>query len=216
MSDKFLNEQYKAEIKSIQEFYHPVDERALDSYKHWRQDWLGYIECTYPWSGGSVLETIVYRLEVLRADLRYFCHHVDGAKMIKELDEAIELGRKLVKFDYDADAYKYLRHHSTNYARIQTRDNPPAVLTVIQLPAEDPFDFMKIIDDTVVSPIDTYLAEHNLKNNVDVEVCYYSVKDAEDVRDTFKQMMADAKKARDADKNKFFKILANKLESWGD
>lgn len=214
---------FKAEIKEIQEFYHPKKFRKHDVHKDWKEDWKGFVECTYPWSGSSILETIVYRLEVLRTDLKYFCHHTEGEKMIKEMDEAIAIGRKILDFDYENNAYEFLRNHTTNYALVYKKLTPNPkdmrdgeLLTKIEMPRDDEFNFKKVIDKTYISPLDKYLKDNNLKEYKDVNVGYIGEWDIPENHDVWMKMLKEAKKQRNVDKRNFYHILCNKLESWGD
>lgn len=222
-SYKSKHKKYKAEIKEIQEFYHPKKYRKHDVHKGWKEDWKGFVECTYPWDGLNVFTTLVYRLEVLRANIRYFSYHVGAEDEIKEMDEAIALGRKIIDYDYDDDAYKFLKDHVTNYALVYKKLSPDPkdmrtgeLITKIVMPRDDSMNFKHAIDKKYVSPLDQYLKDNNLKEWKDVSVSYTGEWDIPENHDVWSLMLKDAEKKRKADKRKFYHILYKKLESWWD
>jgi len=106
---RLRRKKYLKELNEIKEFYYPKKYRRASKHKHWKEDWIGFVENTYPWDGSNIFTIIVYRLEVLAANLKYFSHHVGSASEVKEIEEAIAIGRKLM----DEENY---RHESSEYS----------------------------------------------------------------------------------------------------
>lgn len=48
MSDRLTRKAYLKELAAIKEYYNPKSQRKFNKNKHWKEEWKGYVEYTFP------------------------------------------------------------------------------------------------------------------------------------------------------------------------
>lgn len=212
ISPRARKKAYRAEINAIKEHYRPKKYRRQDKHKDWKTDWKGYVECTYPWDGSSILEMIVYRLEILRACLRHYGHHEGSEAEVEEMGEVIELGRKIIEDNYSEGAQEFSREHCAHIINIYlgkkcTDENKIGELVKWKYDNFD--DYFGDKDINVWCRAKGY-------DRKAVSTSYSGRWDDMKNHDIWLELLQSATTQREEDKKKFFNILADKLETWWD
>lgn len=121
---KIRHKKYLKELEKIKEFYNPKKYRKSNKCKVWKEEWKGYVETTVPWDAGNIFESLVFRLEVLQANLFYFGHHVGSEDDAKEIGEVVKLGRKILNDSaYHDEAHEYAEKHCKHYTSVYKKGN---------------------------------------------------------------------------------------------
>lgn len=212
ISPKARKKAYRAEIKEIKEHYRPKKYRKQNKHKDWKTDWKGYVECTYPWDGSSILELIVYRLEILRACLRHYGHHVGSEAEVEEMGEVIELGRRIIEDDYSEDAQEFSRQHCAHVINIYLGKrcvDENKIGELVKWRSDSLYDYFGDKDVEVWCRAKGY-------DRKDISTSYSGRWDDMKNHDIWMKMLLSSTDRREEDKKKFFSILADKLESWWD
>lgn len=202
---------YRTEIEAIKEWYKPKKYRKQNKHKDWKTDWKGYVECSYPWDGSSILELIVYRLEILRACLRHYSHHVGSEREVEEMGEVIDLGRKILEYDYSEEAQEFSRQHCAHVINIylgKSIDNIK-IDELVKWKSDNFDDYFGDRDVDVWCRAKGY-------DRKDVSTSYSGRWDDQANHDKWLELLRAGNAKREEDKKKFFNILAEKLESWWD
>lgn len=203
---------YLKELEEIKEFYNPKKYRKVNKHKDWKDDWKGFVEYTYPWDGENILTMIVYRLEVLAANLKYFGHHVSSDEEVKEITKVVNLGRKLLDDDnYRLDSRAYRKKHCKSYAYVYKderelgksfkKSNLLAKLEA-EIGESEPI-------------IDRWLKANNLTYK-DVHVSYGAEWDRDDSSKVWLDLIKSENDEMQSDRRRFFASLADNLSRWWD
>lgn len=215
ISPKARKKAYRKEIEEIKEYYRPKKYRKTSKHKDWKTDWLGYAEYTYPWDGSCILELIVYRLEILRACIRHYSHHVGSDREIEELTDAIQLGRKIVNNAYDSEAQKFAKEHCAHVIYIYKKIKNGRCLKenllgeLIKWGDRDSDDLFYEAD------LDAWCEDQGI-NKKEIDCMYGGRWDEQKNHDVWLELVQAGNKQYEEDKKKFFALLAEKLESWWD
>ncbi len=181
--------------------------KGNDKLSHdWKKTWKNFIKYDYPY--GNIIELNIFKLTQIR---EYMDNHTtywreEANKDIKELDKVINLGYKIIEYDYIEEAMQWFEHFSTPIAIIYNKKDRKKVIGKLQ-----GVDF---IDD---SSVDIWLKENNLSRN-DVIVSYTREWDNESLDNDhkFQELLNYCLKNRHKDIDNFFKLIAKNIDSWGD
>lgn len=212
LSPKARKKAYRAEIKEIKEYYRPKKYRKQNKHKDWKTDWKGFVECTYPWDGSDILELIVYRLEILRACLRHYSHHVGSEEEVEEIGEVIDLGRRILEDDYSEEAQEFSRQHCAHVINIYLGKkcvDKNKIGELVKWKSDNLYNYFSNKD------VDVWCREKGYDRK-DVSTSYSGRWDDMKNYDIWMNMLTESITKREEDKKKFFNILAEKLESWWD
>ena len=226
------HKKYLAEVRKIQKSHMSKDEWNDKERinKDWEKIWLPFIKYDHQWDYAYFLDMMIYKLELMRTSFKYFCSHVDQEEMISQIDEAIALGKKIYQDSglYHEPWREYHKKHSTPYAYVYEITGflsdkvklakKGKLLAKIEMPKDDEMDFKHILNKKYKSPLDKWLEENNKKEYKDVSVGYGSEwNNFPKIRTLIsKHILNKCNKNYKKDKEKFFKIISDNMESWWD
>ena len=213
MSGRSTRKAYLKELSAIKEYYHPKSQRKFSKNKRWKEEWKGYAEYTFPWDGGNILESIVFRLEVLAANLNYYSHHEGSDAEVKEILQAVTLGKKILDEDsYYKAAFNFSAAHCATWYLVYKKKTKDLIGEFRVACSSDPelgtFGVGKkqLLD---------WCAANNVKYK-DISVTTRGQWDDPENYNRWTESLEAAAEKRKVDVKKFFNILADKLESWWD
>lgn len=213
MSDRSTRKAYLKELSAIKEYYHPKSQRKFSKNKRWKEEWKGYAEYTFPFDGGNILESIVFRLEVLATNLNYYSHHEGSDSDVKEILQAVALGKKILDEDsYYKAAFDFSVTHCVIRCRIFNKKTKDLIGEFRAVRSSDPeLDTLSINKKQLLD----WCAANNVKYK-DVSVTMRSQWDDPENYNRWTESLEAAAEKRKVDVKKFFNMLADKLESWWD
>lgn len=204
---------YLKELSAIKEYYNPKSQRKFNKNRHWKDEWKGYAEYTFPWDGGNILESIVFRLEVLAANLKYYSHHEGSEAEVEEILQTVALGKKILDEDtYYKIATDFSVDHCATYCLVFDKKTREFIGECKIIKSKDPkADWFIGSEKQLIE----WCTVHNLEYK-DISTAVEGRWDDSENHDRWTGMLDNAAKKRKADIKKFFNILADKLESWWD
>ena len=213
MSDKSARKAYLKELSAIKEYYHPKSQRKFSKNKRWKEEWKGYAEYTFPWDGGDILESIVFRLEVLAANFTYCSHHEGSDAEVKEILQAVALGKKILDEDsYYKDAFNFSAAHCATWYLVYKKKTKDLIGEFKVMNLNDPeLDTFGVAKKQLLD----WCADNNVRYK-DVSVMMRGQWDDPENYNRWTELSTIAAEKRKADVKKFFNLLADKLESWWD
>jgi len=208
----------------------------------WFKSWKYFIKRQYPWCG--LIELIQFKIIEMRDYMQNYSHIVEEEteKQIKEMTEVIELGKKILKDDYDNYAHAWNAANSVQvtlvYKKIDNRAinyNKGDLLVKLYNTGmfdelfleyggkenfnEDVSDKAHFLKDKNITKLKDWLKENNLTKN-DVNTAYTSEwsngKPDKENHDYFFYLLKKAAKERQTDINNYFKLIAKHYDGWGD
>lgn len=207
---------YKKELKVIKEKYNPKSSRKFARNKNWREDWKGYVEYTYPWDGSCIFDLILYRLEVLAANLKYLGHHINDDKDAEEILEAVKLGRKVVEADgYYEPARQFANEHCAHVINIHINLGDKKHYKYGEKIGEIVRKVVSLEEYFGDDDVEAWCKEHGYDKKT-IITSYEGRWDSKANQEIYRKMNDDTVEQIKADRKKFFNILADRLESWWD
>lgn len=229
------HKKYLAEVKKIQKSHLSKDQWNTKEKinEDWEKTWLPFIKYDHQYDWAYMLDILIYKLELMRTSFKYFCSSTDQEKMIKQLDDAISLGRRIYNHenkereDYEKPFSDYHKKHSTPYAyvydKLETESQCEShkrkkLLATIEMPKDDSMNFKHMLNKKYVSPLDKWLKQNHKIEYKNVTVSFGSEwNNFPKIRHLIsKHILKKCRKNYKKDKEKFFKIISDNMESWWD
>lgn len=210
--------EYDHRLSLVQQAHKPSKWEARKAY-NWKKEWGPFIKYDADWDGEYLIELIIYKLEKMYIGLDVYSLEVreDLNKRLAQIQEAIDLGKKILTYEYDKEYSEFSRQHCAHVILIYRNHHDLKEEPLHRIVKKDrQLDFNK--DD----PLDDYFGTSDVKkwceeNNYDrKDVCtaYTGQWDDPANQKIWVKMIKEANKAEQKDAEKFFKIIAKNYKGW--
>ncbi len=224
------DKKFYKELKKVQLAHKPEKWEARQRY-NWKKEWGPFIKYDADWDGSYLLELIVYKLEKMYLGLDIYSDEVreDLNKKLKILKETIDLGKKVLSYDYEADyhawGFKHCAHIIYIYKKTTNQSDDKINASAIKakpihkivrwqkedLDDKDPSDRLK---DYLGTKAVVEWAKENGYNPEDLTTAYGGEWDDKANYKIWKQKVKAAAKAEQKDIDDFFKLIARNYRGW--
>ena len=240
----------------------------LRKNKSWNKSYGYFIKRQCPWYG--LFESIIYQIEVEKDYIinKSWLAKEEVDKQVKQMNEALELGYKILEDNYEEYARAWNRYNSVSITKVYLRAGKEEIGKHLWLPkhgeevavlydqnlvseileeqndqqSDDRFNddyasWKAYMKDKDTRSIKQFIADYNrsideMNTNLDKkhklklltkkDICtvysseWTNGKSDKENHDTFLKLYKDAWKAKQKDKDKFFKLVSKYYEGWGD
>ena len=203
-----------------------------------KSSWEYFIKRQYPWSG--IIELNQFKIIEMRDYMQNhsWLEEECTQEQIKQMTEVIELGNKILADEYEEAAHEWTRENQCAITIISKSNREEDMLVKLYNRGlfDDIKDKYKLDSEDSISPkalkrledftkdkdtrsVEEYLTDNNL-NREDYKIYYTAEwmndKSEEENSAELKRRFQKAWDARQKDINKYFKLIAKNVDTWGD
>ena len=203
-----------------------------------KSSWEYFIKRQYPWSG--IIELNQFKIIEMRDYMQNhsWLEEEPTQEQIKQMTEVIELGNKILADEYEEAVHEWVRGNQCAITIIAKSNREEDMLVKLynrglfddvkdkyKLDSEDsisPKAFKRLEDfikDKDTRSVEEYLTDNNL-NREDYKIYYTAEwindKSEEENSAELKRRFQKAWDTRQKDINKYFKLIAKNVDTWGD
>ena len=190
--------------------------RDLDKNKNWKKRWKDFIKYDYDWDGVFLLEIIMHKLKLIQE--RYNSDKMsdfmaeESLKPIQDsINECVELGEKILNYDYGAVSDQYLKDNTNNgHELFIMRDGQKTVL----------FQALDDEDLPLISSMKKCVEEKKCLISQypqdQILLAYFSNWKDQACVEVWTEMLKKAHKEEEKDTKKFFTLIAKNYKLWWD
>lgn len=218
---KNTKKEYYKRLAAIQKEYAPEKGDIRKPY-NWKKEWGPFIKYDADWDGTCLLQLILFKLEKMYIGLDTYSDEVRESLDLKlaKLREAIDLGKKVQTYKYDKECDEWSDAHCAHVIFIHKKGESVRSEPLHKIVHW--FNEVKENSKDVNDRLEQYFARKEVQqwakengyNSKDISVSYGGEWDDEANREVWRRMLKKARKAEQADIDKFFKIIARNYPSW--
>ena len=211
-------EEYYKRLAAVQKKYTPEKWDARHPY-NWKKEWGPFVKYDSDWYAEDIVKLILYKLEKTYIGMDVYSdeYREDLDKKLKTLQETIDLGKKILGYEYDKDYCQWSKRHCAHVILIYKRGK------VLKGECLHKLVFSDAAEEDGRDPLELYFrekevnqwAEENGYKRQELAVTYSGEWDSKENQKTYRKLVREAIRAQQKDRDCFFRLISRNYFYWG-
>lgn len=210
--------EYYKRLAAVQKEYTPEKWDTRKPY-NWKKEWGPFVKYDSDWYAEGIVKLLLYKLEKTYIGMDVYSdeYREDLDKKLKTLRETIDLGKKILNYEYDKDYYQWSKLHCAHVILIHKRGK------VLKGEFLHKLVFSDAAEEDGRDPLERYFrekevnqwAEENGYKRQELAVTYSGEWDSKENQKIYRKMVKEAIRAQQKDRDCFFKLISHNYFYWG-